>query len=210
LKGLLHRPFNEIKGLQELHPQTVLIKEPDVLRLIMASKKPEAEPFQDWVFEEVLPEIRRTGSYSFNAQQHMLAVMSKSIVEMAEAITKLTIQFEEFKEPSKFKGLPSKNKNTYFDVGSLSDYISEEFKIKIGRNKIYDYFRQLNWIENNSTMPTFIALHLDILNIDACVIQYEDGTSGKAVRTMINKSKINKFIEFLQLQNIIPNYQLVS
>lgn len=41
-----------------------LIHEPDVFRLIMHSKLESAERFQDWVFEEVLPTIRATGSYS--------------------------------------------------------------------------------------------------------------------------------------------------
>ena len=41
-----------------------VIKEPDVYRLIMRSKLPSAEKFADWVFEEVLPSIRRTGTYT--------------------------------------------------------------------------------------------------------------------------------------------------
>lgn len=40
-----------------------LIPESDVYRLIMRSKLESAERFQDWVFEEVLPSIGRTGSY---------------------------------------------------------------------------------------------------------------------------------------------------
>ena len=38
-------------GIQE----TTIIPESDVYRLIMRSKLPEAEQFQDWVCEEVLP-----------------------------------------------------------------------------------------------------------------------------------------------------------
>lgn len=39
------------------------IKEADIYRLVMRSKLPEAESFQDWVCEVVLPQIRRTGGY---------------------------------------------------------------------------------------------------------------------------------------------------
>jgi prophage antirepressor-like protein len=46
-----------------LHPQTTLINEGDVNRLISRSKLPAAERFQDWLFEEVLPSIRKTGGY---------------------------------------------------------------------------------------------------------------------------------------------------
>ena len=38
-------------------------KEAEVFRLVMRSKMPDAEKFQDWVCEEVLPSIRKTGGY---------------------------------------------------------------------------------------------------------------------------------------------------
>lgn len=41
-----------------------LINEHRLYALIMKSRKPEAEAFQDWVTEEVIPSIRKTGSYS--------------------------------------------------------------------------------------------------------------------------------------------------
>jgi len=41
-----------------------LIPEPDVWRLIIKSRLPEAEKIEKWIFEEVLPSIRKTGSYS--------------------------------------------------------------------------------------------------------------------------------------------------
>lgn len=40
------------------------INEPNLYRLIIKSRKPEAEKFEEWVMEEVLPSIRKTGSYS--------------------------------------------------------------------------------------------------------------------------------------------------
>jgi prophage antirepressor-like protein len=39
------------------------INEPNLYRVIFRSDKPQAKAFQDWVFEEVLPTIRKTGSY---------------------------------------------------------------------------------------------------------------------------------------------------
>lgn len=39
------------------------INESNVYRLVMRSKLPDAEKFQDWVVEEVLPSIRRDGGY---------------------------------------------------------------------------------------------------------------------------------------------------
>jgi len=63
------------RGVQKLHPiadslgrmqDTRLLSEPDVLRLIVNSNLPSAERFERWVFEEVLPSIRKTGGYSVN------------------------------------------------------------------------------------------------------------------------------------------------
>jgi len=39
------------------------INEPNLYRLIIKSRKPEAEAFEAWVMEEVLPTIRKTGGY---------------------------------------------------------------------------------------------------------------------------------------------------
>ena len=47
-----------------LDPQTLLIPEPDVYRLIMRSNLPAAARFEEWVVGTVLPSIRKTGSYS--------------------------------------------------------------------------------------------------------------------------------------------------
>jgi prophage antirepressor-like protein len=40
-----------------------LIPEGDIYRLIFSSKLPSAQKFEEWVMDEVLPEIRRTGGY---------------------------------------------------------------------------------------------------------------------------------------------------
>ncbi len=43
--------------------QLIYINEPNLYRVIFRSNKPEAKQFQDWVFNEVLPSIRKTGRY---------------------------------------------------------------------------------------------------------------------------------------------------
>jgi len=54
-----HHPLETAGGLQKIR----LINEPDLFRLAVNSKLPSAEKFERWVFEEVLPAIRKTGSY---------------------------------------------------------------------------------------------------------------------------------------------------
>lgn len=64
---------NEWKGLQKVQtpggPQEMAtVYEPGLYALIARSNSPLAVPFQRWVYEDVLPSIRKTGSYSI-AQQ---------------------------------------------------------------------------------------------------------------------------------------------
>lgn len=51
---------------------TKVIPESDVYRLIFRSKKEEAVRFADWVFDDVLPTLRKTGTYSLD-RWHSLA-----------------------------------------------------------------------------------------------------------------------------------------
>ena len=58
-KGVLKRNTPTNGGMQEM----AFIHEGDVYRLITHSKLPTAEKFERWVFDEVLPTIRRHGAY---------------------------------------------------------------------------------------------------------------------------------------------------
>lgn len=54
-------------------------------RLITHSKLPDAEKFESWVFDEILPTIRKHGSYSMQQQlspMEMIAAMANNAVEM--------------------------------------------------------------------------------------------------------------------------------
>ena len=55
-----HHPIVDSLGRTQ---EARFITEPDLYRLITRSKLPEAEKFERWVFEEVLPSIRKRGGY---------------------------------------------------------------------------------------------------------------------------------------------------
>lgn len=59
-KGALKRGIPTSGGVQQMN----VIPEGDLYRLIANSELPSAEKFESWVFDEVLPSIRKTGSYS--------------------------------------------------------------------------------------------------------------------------------------------------
>lgn len=58
-KGWAIHPVLSSGGTQN----TKFIDEGNLYRLITNSKLPQAEQFEEWVFDEVLPQIRRTGKY---------------------------------------------------------------------------------------------------------------------------------------------------
>lgn len=51
-----------------------LICESGLYKLIMRSDKPEAKPFQEWVTRDVLPSIRKTGSYSLTDGEDTITI----------------------------------------------------------------------------------------------------------------------------------------
>ncbi len=77
-KGALKRGALTAGGMQEL----TFIPEGDVYRLIVHSRLPTAQRFEEWVFEEVLPSIRQTGGY-----------MTSSLLEQAAADPNVLLQF---------------------------------------------------------------------------------------------------------------------
>jgi prophage antirepressor-like protein len=92
-KGVAIRyPLQTAGGVQ----QARAIAEPDVLRLIVSSKPPAAERFERWVFETVLPTIRRTGSYAAApAVPQTLAQALRLAADQAERIEAQQLQIAE-------------------------------------------------------------------------------------------------------------------
>lgn len=71
------------KGYQTI----VYVNESGLYRLIFGSKLESAERFQDWVFDEVLPSIRKTGSYSMpTTPQGQIQLLAQGYVEMQKQI----------------------------------------------------------------------------------------------------------------------------
>ncbi len=71
-------------GSQEM----VVISESGFYRLVMTSRKPEVKKFQKWVTSEVIPSIRKTGSYSIPAPIPQLPSRELA-VETAVAIDRI-------------------------------------------------------------------------------------------------------------------------
>lgn len=63
-KGVVKTDTLTNGGVQSLN----YINEPNLYRLIFRSNKPQAQAFANWVYSEVLPQIRKTGAYGVPAE----------------------------------------------------------------------------------------------------------------------------------------------
>lgn len=68
-------------SLGRLQP-TYVVNEPGLYSLILGSRKPQAKAFKRWITHEVIPSIRKTGSYSIQQHQYKLPM---TYVEALEA-----------------------------------------------------------------------------------------------------------------------------
>lgn len=93
-KGALKQGVLTKGGVQEV----TFIPEGDLYRLITHSKLPAAERFEKWVFDEVLPSIRKTGSYG---QPDLTAIIMQTATAVcAEMVKQLTPLFQSLSHPA--------------------------------------------------------------------------------------------------------------
>lgn len=112
-------------GLQNL----TIINEPAVYKLAFRSNKPEADKFVNWIAEEVLPSIRKTGSYSVNKDEHPrlpLPKYRKGFAEWKKALT------------------PYINRNDLMEVAELNE-------------RTYEHLRKV-WGGFSVSMPMCVAI----------------------------------------------------
>ncbi|AOM63517.1 putative BRO-F [Heterosigma akashiwo virus 01] len=61
-------------------PKTIFINESGLYSIMLRSKLPKAKQFKRWVTSEVLPAIRKTGSYEFNSNLLITRYSNKNII----------------------------------------------------------------------------------------------------------------------------------
>lgn len=113
--------------------KVTVISEPGLYQLAGESKLPSAEPFQDWVYEEVLPTIRKHGAYmtdakaqdvlSGNGLADLLLQAGNQIKQLESEKAAMKIELEEATERTRYLDLilesPDKMTTTQiaFDYG---------------------------------------------------------------------------------------------
>lgn len=75
----------------------LFVNEANLYRVIFQSRKPEAERFTDWVTEEVLPSIRKTGTYQTKpvlTPAQLLAQQAQLLVQLEQRTTAMEQKVE--------------------------------------------------------------------------------------------------------------------
>lgn len=76
--------FNQIKVLTNGgYQQIFFVNEPNLYRCIFRSDKEKAKEFQDWVFNDVLPSIRKTGGYMVAKQEDTPEIIMARALKVA-------------------------------------------------------------------------------------------------------------------------------
>lgn len=96
-RGWVKRPLIDSMGREQL---AAFIPEGDIYRLAAKSEIPGAERFESWIFDEVLPSIRKTGEYqtpkkAMSEYQQMIAEarLQNAKVKSARILTQIAKQY---------------------------------------------------------------------------------------------------------------------
>lgn len=112
------------------------INESGLYDLVFASKRPEAKAFKRWVTTEVLPSIRKTGSYGLQIDKHDLLLLNISKAKTPEERALAISELEQHHEDEK-KALTAENKQLEADNEILTQQRDKAIQTKqqIGDSK---------------------------------------------------------------------------
>ena len=114
-----------------------LINEAGLYSLILSSKLPKAKKFKRWVTSEVLPAIRKTGSYNlpdFSNPAEAARAWAKEYEEKQKALAQVT----EMKPKAEFYDDVTGSTDT-IDIGSVAKVLNIP---NMGRNKLFSFLRE--------------------------------------------------------------------
>ena len=134
------------------------LKEAGVYKLAFKSHKESAERFQDWVTDEVLPQIRKTGGYiPTNEEDDETAILAKAVMIAQKTIEKkdelLKAKNRELEDKNKFINQIASSQNTLLVREVAKVISSKEGGIVIGEKKLYQKLRDWGLIFKNKNEP---------------------------------------------------------
>ena len=181
------------------------IPEGDLYRLIVNSKLPAAEKFERWVFDEVLPTIRKTGGYVANDDLFISTYLPNAddatralFQSTLAAVKNLNGKIEADKPKVLFADAVSASRTSIL-VGELAKILKQN-GVLLGQNRLFTWLRENGFlIKRKGTdynMPTQKSMELGLFEIKETSITHSDGhisvsktpkITGKGQQYFINK-----------------------
>ena len=124
------------------------LTESGVYKLIFKSDKKEAEKFQDWVTDEVLPQVRKTGGYiSTTADMSDEDILAKALQIANAKIEERNKQIKELKPKAEYTEMVLQSNNTFTIRQIANDYgmSAQEFNKLLNKFEI-QYKQSGQWL----------------------------------------------------------------
>lgn len=118
------------------------IPEGDIYRLIVSSKLPSAEKFEKWVFDEVIPSIRKTGGYNL---PQTYAEALRALADKAEEAERLALENKELLPKAEFFDAVTDSK----DAIPMAE-VAKVLNMGVGRNKLFEFLRYRKVLQSNN------------------------------------------------------------
>ena len=150
------------------------IGEPNLYRCIFQSKKEEAKEFQDWVFNTVLPQIRKTGGYiPVTAEDDEKSILAKALNIMQRTLEEKDRLIEEQRPMAKL-GRQVTGSEENIMVGEMAKLLYEN-GIDIGRQRLYKWLRENGYIFKQSREPMQKWIERGIMTVRECWVTTDHG-----------------------------------
>jgi anti-repressor protein len=174
-----------------------IINESGVYALIFGSKLPDAKKFKHWVTSEVLPQLRKTGSYSAK-EMSSEELMAKAFIEAKSIMERQNKEIIEMKPKALFADTVAAS-NSSILVGQEAKLISQS-GCNIGQNRFFAWLRENGYLcskGDNYNMPTQRSREMNLIEIRIRTVTNPDGSVRETKTPMITgKGQIyflNKF-----------------
>ncbi|PFR72901.1 phage antirepressor Ant [Bacillus cereus] len=156
------------------------INEPNLYRLIVKSKLPQAEQFEKWVFEEVLPSIRKHGAYmtdqvleqAVTNPEFMIGILTK-LKEEKEKLAAAQQQIVQ-QQPLVVFAEACMQSNESLKVSEVAK-LAAKHNVKIGQRQLFAKLREWELMFKRSTEPTQPAVEKGYFEIAQGVKQKPNG-----------------------------------
>lgn len=174
-KGVAIRyPLSTSGGTQTVR----FITEGDMYRLIASSKLEGAQRFESWVFDEVLPSIRRDGGYMVSREDESPEeTMARAILIAQSTIERQKKRIAEMRPKEIFADAVSAS-HTSILVGELAKLLSQN-GYPTGQNRLFAQLREEGYLMkggSSKNMPTQKSRELGLIEIKETTITNPDGT----------------------------------